>query len=177
MLLTISSNSSSCCWDRLLYFTCSHRSCITTPTTTYINTTLYISNIISTQLSSRSHMLVITATTAVAHLASYTVNFKACTDRKILWKLKFQWIFVDVVEWKSDIIEMLTIYCMTYCTLHSINKYSLNFLTVYMYSTFVKARSEGLAELLLNTVTVPDPVWPEAGLFSIQIRILDVGSL
>ena len=66
---------------------------------------------------------------------------------------------------------------MTYCTLHSINKYSLNFLTVYMYSTFVKARSEGLAELLLNPVTVPDPVWPEAGLFSIQIRILDVGSL
>ena len=46
-----------------------------------------------------------------------------------------------------------------------------------MYSTFVKARSEGLAEFLLNTVTVPDPVWPEAGLFSIQIRILDVGSL
>ena len=28
-----------------------------------------------------------------------------------------------------------------------------------MYSTFVKARSEGLAELLLNTVTVPDPVY------------------
>ena len=67
------------------------------------------------------------------------------------WKLKFQWIFVDGVEWKSYIVGISMINVRL--SLHPINKYSLTFQLAWIFSISVGREACSANELRRNRRT------------------------